>query len=427
MLEPVPFDGRALGADFKLLRRPLTEFMLFGGMMVERPDVPHFRRMFRSPRSALRVLRLLLRYARERMSVDRGATLCLGNALVARLLLSLRQRKVEIRTGVVATGLFFEGGAVAGVMVGGQAIRARRGVVLATGGFSHDQTLRQRLLPAKLSPVSATAPGGTGDGIRMGMDAGGVLGEGESGNGFWTPISRFKRANGAAAVFPHILTDRAKPGFIAVNQAGRRFCNEAVSYHILVESMLRADNESPAVPAYLICDKTALWKYGLGAVQPFTLSVKQHLATGYIATGDTIGALADRLRLDRETLVETVAEFNRHAAQGQDPAFGRGGNAYQRHVGDGDHAPNPCVAPLVTPPFYAVRLWPSDLGTAAGLVTDAAARVLDGSGTPIKGLYACGNDMNSMMRGAYPGPGITLGPAIVFGFLAARDIVGEVA
>ena len=191
--------------------------------------------------------------------------------------------------------------------------------------------------------------------------------------------------------------------------------------------MLRADNESPAVPAYLICDKTALWKYGLGAVQPFTLSVKQHLATGYIATGDTIGALADRLRLDRETLVETVAEFNRHAAQGQDPAFGRGGNAYQRHVGDGDHAPNPCVAPLVTPPFYAVRLWPSDLGTAAGLVTDAAARVLDGSGTPIKGLYACGNDMNSMMRGAYPGPGITLGPAIVFGFLAARDIVGEVA
>jgi predicted oxidoreductase len=137
---------------------------------------------------------------------------------------------------------------------------------------------------------------------------------------------------------------------------------------------------------------------------------------------DTIGALGVRLGIDSEALVRTVGGYNQDAVEGQDRAFGRGGDAYQRHVGDSDHAPNPCVAPIVTPPFYAVTLRPGDLGTSAGLVTDAAARVLGADGAPIRHLYACGNDMNSLMRGAYPGPGITLGPALTFGYLAARDI-----
>ncbi len=422
VLEPVPFDGRALGAQFRLLRKPLPEFMLFSGMMIERPDVAHFRRVFRSPRSALRVARLLLRYAKERCFLDRGATLCLGNALVARLLHSLRQLQVELRCGSGAAGLVVEDGTAVGVTVAGRTLRARRGIVLATGGFSHDRALRARLLPAKAGMTSAASPDNTGDGIRIGLAAGGQLGEGEAGNAFWTPVSCFRRPDGSDGVFPHILTDRAKPGMIAVNQAGRRFTNEAVSYHAFVQAMFRADNVSPSVPAYLVCDRKALWAYGLGAVKPFTLSLRRPIESGYLVQANTIATLGDQLGIDSGALVRTVASYNKDAMQGQDRAFGRGGDAYQRHVGDSDHAPNPCVAPIETPPFYAVTLRPGDLGTSTGLVTDASARVLGADGAPIRHLYACGNDMNSLMRGAYPGPGITLGPALTFGYLAARDI-----
>ncbi len=425
VLEPEPFDGRALGAQFALLRPPLAEFMLFGGMMVHRSDVPHFRRALRSPRSALRVARLLARHAWERCRLDRGATLCLGNALVARLLYSLRQLQVEVRCGTGADGLVVQDGMAVGVTVAGRTLRARRGIVLATGGFSHDPALRARLLPAKAGMVSAAAPGNTGDGICFGLDAGGALGEGEAGNAFWTPVSCFRRPDGSDGVFPHILTDRAKPGMIAVNQAGLRFANEAVSYHAFVQAMFRADNVSPAIPAYLICDRKALWTYGLGTVKPFTLSLRRPIDSGYLVQAETIAALATRLGIDPEALADTVARYNQDAAQGQDRAFGRGGDAYQRHLGDSAHTPNPCVAPIAAAPFYAVALRPGDLGTAAGLVTDAAARVLGADGAPIRHLYACGNDMNSLMRGAYPGPGITLGPALTFGYLAGRDIAAH--
>jgi hypothetical protein len=197
---------------------------------------------------------------------------------------------------------------------------------------------------------------------------------------------------------------------IAVNQAGARFTNEAVSYHAFVQAMFRAENASPSIPAYLICDRKALWAYGLGAVKPFTLSLRRPIQSGYLARADTIAALADRLGIDGIQLVRTVTCYNRDAAGGQDHAFCRGGDAYQR------------VAPITRPPFYAVALRPGDLGTATGLVVDAAARVLDAAGAPVPQLYACGNDMASLMRGAYPGPGITLGPALTFGYLAARAI-----
>jgi succinate dehydrogenase/fumarate reductase flavoprotein subunit len=422
VLEPVPFDGRRLGAQFSLLRRPLPEFMLFGGMMLERSDIPHFRRVFRSPRSALRVAQLLLRHAKERCFLDRGATLCLGNALAARLLHSLQQRQVELRCNSGSTNLVLEGGTAVGVDVGGHTLRARRGIVLATGGFSHDPALRARLLPTMAGMISAASPDSTGDGIRCGLAACGQLGEGSAGNAFWTPVSCFRRRDGSDGIFPHIMTDRSKPGMIAVNQCGMRFANEAVSYHAFVQAMFKADNASPTIPCFLVCDSKALWVYGLGAVKPFALSLRRPIASGYLVQAHTIAALATQLGIEAAQLERTIASYNEAAVHGLDPAFGRGGDAYQRHVGDSDHAPNPCVAPIVTPPFYAVALRPGDLGTSAGLVTDAVARVLGGDGVPIRHLYACGNDMNSLMRGAHPGPGITLGPALTFGYLAARHI-----
>src|SRR5581483_190901 len=298
VLEPVPFDARWLGKHHRLLRRPLPEFTLFGGMMVERPDIPHFRRAFGSPRSALRVARLLLRYAKERCVLDRGATLCLGNACAARLLDSLLRLGVELRCEAQVTALAMEDGAAAGVALPGRVLRAARGVVLATGGFSHDPALRRRLLPPQAGMMSAAVADDTGDGIRFGLDAGGRLGEGLAGNAFWTPVSCFRRADGSDGTFPHVLTDRGKPGMIAVNQAGLRFANESVSYHAFVQAMFRADNHSPSIPAWLICDRRALWTYGLGAVKPFAPSLRRWIDSGYLARGDTIAGLAERLGID---------------------------------------------------------------------------------------------------------------------------------
>ncbi len=237
------------------------------------------------------------------------------------------------------------------------------------------------------------------------------------------PASTFTRADGSAGVFPHTVTDRAKPGLIAVDGNGRRFVNEAVSYHEFVRAQLAHANS--AIPAWLVCDSRFLWKYGLGKIRPFAPSAAADVVAGYLKRADTLADLARQIGVPPDGLDATIAEFNRHAAAGEDPAFGRGSNVYQRSLGDADHKPNPCVAPLVAPPFYAVAVRPADLGMSAGIVTDAEARVLGADGAPIPGLYACGNDMASVMEGAYPGPGITLGPALTFGWLAGRAVAGK--
>lgn len=168
-----------------------------------------------------------------------------------------------------------------------------------------------------------------------------------------------------------------------------------------------------------MCDSRFLWKYGLGRVRPFTLSVRREIETGYLKRSTTLEGLAQAISVPVDAFRDTLCTYNAAAAQGEDPEFGRGSNIYQRHLGDADHQPNPCVAPIERPPFYAVAVYPADLGMAAGIVTDEFARVLDRCDRPIDGLYACGNDMHSIMNGQYPGPGITIGPALVFGYVAA--------
>jgi len=426
VLEPVEFDARVLGSDFALLRRPLAEFMLFGGMMVARPDLPHFRAALSSPRSAARVARLVAEYAWQRRAAPRGTRLVLGNALVAQLLKSVRDLNVSLRLGAEAVRLVLRDGSVAGVEIaaGGQreTVAAHAGVVLATGGFSHDAELRARLLPAIASPHSPVCAASTGDGIRIGLAAGGALGGRNSQPAFWAPMSHFTRADGSECVFPHTVADRGKPGIIAVTRDGERFTSEAVSYHEFVLAMFRANRRGAAIPAFLLCDRRSLWQYGLGAVRPFTLSLAKHLASGYLTRAASVAALAARLDIDATRLARTVATYNADARRGVDSQFGLGSNAYQRYLGDARNRPNPCMRPIGAAPYFAIRLYPSDLGTVAGLLTDASARVLGADGRALRHLYACGNDMNSIMDGAYPGPGITLGPALVFGYLAARHM-----
>lgn len=431
VLEPVPFDGSQLGKDFRLLRDPLPEFMLFGGMMISREDIPKLRRLGKSAAATWDVFKLVARYAVQRLHAHRGTSLVLGNALVARLFQSARDLAVDVRLNACAERLMLDAGRVAQleIRVDGNVSRvSTRAVVLATGGISHDPALRQSFVPADAGQRSATVNAHAAQGgARMALTLGAAMSAPSHGVddalAFWVPVSCWQRDDGSPAVFPHTVTDRAKPGLIAVDRHGKRFVNEAVSYHEFVRAQLR--HADSAIPAWLVCDSRFLWKYGLGRIRPFALSTRQEVAGGYLKEARTLEALADMIGVPRAALSETVQRFNADARQGRDDAFGRGRNIYERHLGDADQKPNPCVAPIEHGPFHAVAVFPADLGMAAGLVTDEHARVLRADGSAIDGLYACGNDMHSVMNGAYPGPGITLGPALVFGVIAAHHALGH--
>lgn len=426
VLEPVAFDGTRLGAPFARLRAPLPELTLFGGMMVNRLDIPHLRRAGKSLRSTLRAARLVSEYALQRLRNRRGTALHLGNALAARLYASLLARQVEILFSADVEDLSMQGDRVGGVVIRhgsrDRLISARRGVVVATGGFSHDAVLRKRFFPAAAGFVSAASTACTGDGLRLAATAGATLNAEATSPAYWVPASLFRRADGSRGVFPHTVSDRAKPGVIAINAAGRRFVNEALSHHEFVLAMLRDGNGEPDRPFYLVCDRQFLRSYGLGRIKPFALNLRRHVASGELLKAPDIAQLAAKIGVNPSVLTATIAGYNVDAKQGRDPEFGRGSTIYQRHLGDATHKPNPCVAPILRAPFFAMRIHPADLGTAIGMKVDAQARVLREDGTPVAGLYACGNDMGSIMNGNYPAPGITLGAALTFGYIAGRHL-----
>lgn len=301
-------------------------------------------------------------------------------------------------------------------------------MVLATGGFSHDATLRKRFFPPAAGFISATHPSATGDGLRLATVTGAALNTDATSPAYWVPASLFRRADGSRGVFPHTATDRAKPGVIAVNAAGRRFANEALSYHEFVLAMLRDGDGESDRPFYLICDGPFLWSYGLGRIKPFTRNIRRYVASGELVEAADIAQVAAKIGIKPSILAATIANYNSDAKDGRDPEFGRGSTISQRHLGDISHKPNPCVAPILYAPFFAMRIYPADLGTAIGMKVDAQARVLREDGTPVAGLYACGNDMGSIMNGNCPGPGIALGPALTFGYIAGRHLAeGSVA
>ncbi len=427
VLEPVAFDGRVLGANFRRLRPPLPEFTLFGGMMVNRADIPHLRNAGRSLSSTLRTLQLVSQYALQRLRAPRGTTLHLGNALAARLYASLLSRKVEVLFGTTIDRLVVESDRVTGVGFSGflpaRTIIARKGVVLATGGFSHQGELRGQLFPSAAGFISATCSAATGDGVSLATAIGADLVTKVADPAYWVPASLFRREDGSQGVFPHTVTDRAKPGVIAINASGKRFVNEAVSYHEFVRAMLRDGNAEKDRPFYLVCDSRFVWTYGLGRIRPFTRRLRSYIDSGELIAAPGLESLASAMGVEASALSATIKVYNEGARGGLDPQFGRGGNIYQRHLGDIAHKPNPCVAPIEHAPFHALRIVPADLGTAIGLRIDTDAQVLRSDGSPIPGLYACGNDMTSIMNGNYPGPGITLGPALTFGYIAGRHLM----
>ncbi|WP_027555321.1 FAD-dependent oxidoreductase [Bradyrhizobium sp. Cp5.3] len=425
-IDPAPFDGRELGENFNLLRNPIAEFLVFGGMMVGRKDIDSLLGIRSSWANFRDSTKLLLRYGLDRLRYPRGTRLLMGNALAGRLLKSALDRKIPLRTRTAAAKLLLDGPRVVGLEVERDGlisrIGARRGVVLATGGFPANAAMQADMLPHADQHYSMAPIGNTGDGLKLAREAGASIETDNVGNAFWTPVSVMRDRDGRDIRFPHLILDRQKPGVIAVNHAGRRFVNEAISYHEFVEAMHRAHESEPTIPAYLVCDASFLRNYGLGLVRPAARSLSRFLDSGYLVAANTVAELARKLGVDAVNLAASVAQMNQAAASGHDPAFGKGSTAYNRYLGDPAHQPNPCLGPIETPPFYAVRVFPGDIGTAAGLKTDAKARVLDDERRPIPGLFASGNDMNSIMAGAYPGAGITLGPALTFGYIAGLEL-----
>jgi succinate dehydrogenase/fumarate reductase flavoprotein subunit len=428
---PDEFDGRKLGPWFDKLRPPITTMTAFGGMMVGRNDLPHVYAMTRSAKSAMHVAGMLARQARDRMSYARGTRLVNGNALIASMAASAFKRGVQLWLKSPMVELVRDGERVTGAIVSreGQRIRvsARRGVVLASGGFPQNDALKRRLYPhlaAGKAHLSLPPPGNTGDGLRLAESIGGRLHDDVHHPSAWTPVSLVPQPDGSVVPFPHFF-DRGKPGYIAVDRRGKRFVNEAKSYHVFVPAMIEACRDDAHAEAWIVCDHRAIRRFGLGALGPAPLRVGPFIRSGYIKTGSTIEALAAACGIDAAGLTATVTRFNAGAQTGEDPEFQRGTDAYQRFNGSALSSPNPCVAALDTGPYYAVRVIPSELGSFAGIQTNAHAQVTTEAGAPIPGLYAVGNDAASVMGGTYPGAGITIGPAMTFGFIAGRHIAGK--
>jgi succinate dehydrogenase/fumarate reductase flavoprotein subunit len=264
-------------------------------------------------------------------------------------------------------------------------------------------------------------PANVGEGIRLGLSAGGRLDRNAEDTGFYVPMSVLSNETGQKVLWGHFMLDRPKPGFIAVGKDGNRFTNEAASYHAFTLGMFDAG----AIPAYLIADAAAVKKYGVGIILPGSLSLRRYEKAGYLFSGQTLAELAGKIGVDPSGLERSVARNNQFAATGVDADFGKGSSAYNIYKGDPTHSPNPCLGPIERGPFYAVKLMPGDFGTSRGLVTGSHGEVLDQENRPISGLYACGNDMNSPVGGHYIGAGITLGPALTFGYLAAMSIAGS--
>ena len=305
-------------------------------------------------------------------------------------------------------------------------VTARRGVVLAAGGYPHDSARRaasfdhvRRGLPHySMSPTS-----GTGGAIAAAEAIGAGFVDTNANGGFWTPVSLLPNPDGSVRPFPHLFLDRAKPGVIAVGHDGRRFVNEASSYHDFVQGLIAKLLAEGQRSAWLIADHRAIRRYGMGAVHAFPAPIGRHLASGYLKRGATPDDLARQCGIAPDALAHTLAGFNEMAARGEDPAFGKGSTSYQRYLGDAENRPNPCLRPLEGP-LYAVEIFPGDIGTSMGLDVNAAGQVRDRQGQVIPGLFACGNDINSIMSGAYPGPGITLGPALTFGYVIGQTAAG---
>jgi 3-oxosteroid 1-dehydrogenase len=427
-LEPCHFDARLLGDEFLRMRDQNPQMQVMGRFLM---TVAEARAVLTGqPGSMLLFAKLMLGYALDipfRFRSKRDRRLAMGNALVGMLRLSLHDRDIPLWLETPAQQLIVEDGRVVGVVAQREGrpirIRAERGVILAAGGFEGSQAMREKYLPHPTrAEWSCANRHNTGDPINMGLAVGAGLDLMD--DAWWGPVT-VAPGEPFARMF---VIEKSLPGGILVNDRGERFVNEGAPYIDIVNAMYaQHQNGTPCVPAHLVFDSTFRKKYICGpllqgSVQPDWMRRKL-FRIGYVKRADTLDGLARQLGVDAAQLAESVRKFNDYARTGTDLEFGRGDTIFDRYYGDAEVGPNPCLAPIEKPPFYAIEAHPGELGTKGGLRTDARARVLTEAGAPIPGLYAIGNCSASVMGRSYPGAGATIGPAVTFGFVAASDAV----
>ena len=423
---PLPMDGRALGKDVETLRFASPAASLFGYLNWHFDET--YMLLFRQKGWWWHLAKSLARYWFDwpfRFKSRKDRRLTLGNALTGGLRLALNDKKVPVWLESPMLELVEEGGRVSGAVVSrkGKPVRiaARKAVILAAGGFDKNQEMRDEHAPLyKTALYSGGTSGNTGDSIRAGQSVGADTMNMQSAWAapvFYVPGEDRGRLS---------TIERALPGCIIVNQLGERYLNEAASYHIVGQQMARREAEhGDASPSWFVFDHRFRHKYPVGPLLPLVPDWAQNgMVKSILKKGRTIADLAEAMKVDPARLAATLERFNAHAAKGEDPDFHRGEAAYDKMYGDPSITPNPSLKPIEKGPFYAMPIYPGDIGTNGGLRTDERARVVDEKGSPIGGLYAIGNNAASAMGESYPGAGVTIGPALTFGYLAARDALG---
>lgn len=423
---PLPISGKPLGKAIRSLRFASPAASLFGYLNWHFSETSEL--LYRTKGWMKNLTVNMGRYWLDlpfRLTSRKDRRLTLGNALTGGLRMALDQQGVPLWLETPLKQLVRDGDKVTGAVVekDGKPYRigVRKGVVLAAGGFDQNQSMRAANAP--LYPKAGYSGGvtsNTGDSIRAGEAVG--AGTMNLQSAWAAPVFHVPGEDRGRLC----TIERALPGCIMVNQSGERYLNEAASYHIVGQKMARRQAEhGDADPSWMLFDQEYRNKFPMGPLYPLMpLFLQKRGVRAILKQGRTIAELAEKIGVDPARLSATIAGFNSHAAKGEDPMFHRGEAAYDKMYGDFRHGPNPCLRPLDKGPFYAMPIYPGDIGTNGGLTTNANAQVVDAGGQVIAGLYAVGNNAASAMGESYPGAGVTIGPAMTFGYVAARHMTG---
>ena len=423
-------DLRKLGDEEQNLLRPLA--LAPKGIWFAPKDLRLFYQVRQNWRGKAVLVKLIWRMFRARVFGDRMAAI--GQSLAARLRLALKQQDVPLWLNSPMTELITDvDGTVTGAVIERdgrpQRIKARRGVILASGGFDHDMERRRHHLPVLEKDWSFGNPAAMGDGIRAGEKVGGstdLLDE-----AWWFPAICWPDGR-----LQFMLNERMMPSQFVVNGEGKRFINEAGPYMDFAHAMIDGQRSGVAhIPCWLVTDIRSFHRYVVGGHLPIPKVPfapvptgrkvpKVWLESGVVVEANSFEELAAKIEVPAENLRTTAERFNELADKGHDDDFHRGDSAYDNYYGD-PKLPNPNLYPLGKPPYYAFQIILGDLGTSGGLRTDEYARVLRDDDSVVKGLYAVGNNSAAVMGRSYAGAGATIGPAMTFGYVAARHIAHQ--
>ncbi|MCU0261256.1 MAG: FAD-dependent oxidoreductase [Ilumatobacteraceae bacterium] len=419
-VEPKVFAAAKLGREFERQRSGTA--LAPAGIVGTMAELHTLARVRSQPTELRKVWRVAPRTVWNKIA--RRRYVANGVSLVAQLRFGLLTRGIPLWLDTELVELLHVDGRVTGVRVrrDGELVDvvAAVGVILTAGGFERDASMRREYrLPVADVDATSGVDTNTGDAIKAGIAIGADVGHMD--RAWWAPTFMPPGEPPRICIF-----ERGKPGFVIVDARGNRYANEAQPYGTFVEAMLEAHRTTgAAIPSFMVFDQRYRSRYPFYRWLPGR-TPQRYLDNGFITRADTLAELAQAMGIDPDGLEATVERFNQMALTGVDVDFARGDQSFDRYAGDSSVTPNPCLAPLAEPPFYAVRLHPGDLGTCGGLAVDEHARVIDRHGRPIPGLYAAGNTAASPLGGFYPGAGGTIGPNMTFGYIAACHAAAQV-